>query len=31
VAAWISCVCFVLVAILWFMPDKRIERALKSS
>ncbi|SFS55103.1 TMEM175 family protein [Paenibacillus sp. BC26] len=26
--AWVSCFFFALVAILWFVPDKRIERVL---
>ncbi|WP_410770219.1 TMEM175 family protein [Fontibacillus sp. BL9] len=29
VSPWISGFFFVLVAVVWFMPDKRIERALK--
>ncbi|WP_090574686.1 TMEM175 family protein [Paenibacillus sp. OV219] len=29
VSAWISCFFFVLVAVIWFVPDKRIEQALK--
>lgn len=30
VSVWISGFFFVLVAIIWFMPDKRIEHALRS-
>jgi uncharacterized membrane protein len=26
---WIACALYVLVAIMWLMPDRRIERALK--
>ncbi|MBP3961776.1 TMEM175 family protein [Paenibacillus lignilyticus] len=26
--AWVSCFFFALVAVLWFVPDKRIERVL---
>ncbi len=26
---WISCALYVLVAIMWFIPDRRIERMLK--
>jgi uncharacterized membrane protein len=29
VAPWISCACYVLVAIVWLIPDRRIERALE--
>ncbi|MFC5468049.1 TMEM175 family protein [Cohnella suwonensis] len=29
--AWVSCFFYVLVAVIWFVPDKRIERALKIS
>ncbi|WP_229750526.1 hypothetical protein [Paenibacillus nasutitermitis] len=28
--SWLSCFCFVLVAIIWFVPDQRIERVLRS-
>jgi uncharacterized membrane protein len=28
VSSWISCFIFVLVALIWFMPDKRIEHSL---
>lgn len=27
--AWVSCFFFVLVAAIWFVPDQRIERALR--
>jgi uncharacterized membrane protein len=30
VLPWVSCFFFVLVAALWFVPDKRIERVIKS-
>ncbi|MGG4106900.1 TMEM175 family protein [Paenibacillus lautus] len=30
VSVWISGFFFVLVAVIWFMPDKRIEHALRS-
>ncbi len=26
---WISCALYVLVAVLWFVPDRRIEKTLK--
>ncbi|MGF9911549.1 hypothetical protein ABEX47_22085 [Paenibacillus ehimensis] len=29
VSPWISCFFFVLAAVIWFVPDKRIEHALK--
>jgi uncharacterized membrane protein len=25
---WIACACYVVVAIMWFLPDRRIERTL---
>jgi hypothetical protein len=25
---WISCTCYVMVAIMWLLPDPRIEKAL---
>ncbi|MGG1553936.1 TMEM175 family protein [Paenibacillus ferrarius] len=28
IAPWVSCFFFVLVAVVWFVPDKRIEQAL---
>ena len=31
VATWISCACFVAVAIMWLVPDRRIERTLHES
>ncbi len=31
VATWISCACFVAVAIIWLVPDRRIERTLHES
>ena len=31
VEPWISCVIYVLVAILWFIPDRRIERVVDES
>ncbi|MFC5528648.1 hypothetical protein [Cohnella yongneupensis] len=30
-STWVSCVFFASVAILWFVPDKRIERAIKGN
>jgi uncharacterized membrane protein len=27
--SWVSCFFFVLVATIWFVPDKRIERVIK--
>ena len=30
VAAWISCALYVLVAIMWLIPDRRIEKTLTS-
>jgi uncharacterized membrane protein len=29
-STWVSCVFFVLVAVLWFVPDKRIEHAINN-
>jgi len=26
--AWLSCAMYVLLAIIWFIPDRRIERKL---
>jgi len=28
VAAWLSCALYVLVAIMWLIPDRRIEKTL---
>ena len=28
VGPWIACVCYVIVAIIWLIPDRRIERKL---
>jgi uncharacterized membrane protein len=28
VSAWLSCALYVVVAIMWLIPDRRIERAL---
>jgi uncharacterized membrane protein len=28
VHSWIACAIYVLVAIIWFIPDRRIEKAL---
>ena len=28
VGAWIACALYVLVAVIWFVPDRRIEKAL---
>jgi len=28
VQPWITCACYVLVAILWLLPDPRIEKTL---
>jgi uncharacterized membrane protein len=28
VQAWLACVLFVLVAVIWLIPDRRIERTL---
>lgn len=25
---WIACACYIMVAIMWFLPDRRIERTL---
>ena len=25
---WIACACYVMVAVIWFLPDQRIERTL---
>lgn len=30
VNAWLACALYVLVAVLWFVPDRRIERVLSS-
>ena len=30
VAVWVSFTLLVLVAILWFLPDRRIEAAMRS-
>jgi uncharacterized membrane protein len=27
-AAWVACAIYVLVAIIWLVPDRRIERTL---
>ena len=29
VGAWIAMTCFVMVAIMWLVPDRRIERVLR--
>ena len=29
VAPWVSCALYIVVAIMWLVPDRRIERALK--
>lgn len=29
--AWVSCFIFVLVAVIWFVPDRRIERVLRNN
>jgi hypothetical protein len=29
VGAWIAMTCFVIVAIMWLVPDRRIERVLR--
>jgi uncharacterized membrane protein len=29
VRSWISCALYVLVAVLWLIPDRRIEKTLK--
>jgi uncharacterized membrane protein len=26
---WMACACYVMVAIIWFLPDRRIERTLE--
>ncbi|MFD1176426.1 TMEM175 family protein [Paenibacillus puldeungensis] len=28
--SWVSCLIFVLVAVIWFVPDRRIERVLRN-
>jgi uncharacterized membrane protein len=28
VQPWIACACYVMVAIMWLLPDPRIEKAL---
>jgi uncharacterized membrane protein len=28
VSSWLACALYVLVAIMWLIPDRRIERAL---
>jgi TMEM175 potassium channel family protein len=28
VRPWISCACYVLVAVMWLVPDRRIEKTL---
>ena len=30
VQPWISCACYALVAVMWLLPDRRIERTLAS-
>ena len=29
VRPWIVCVCYVLVAVMWLLPDPRIEKAME--
>ena len=29
VRPWIACACYVLVAVMWLLPDPRIEKALE--
>jgi hypothetical protein len=29
VQPWIACACYVVVAVMWLIPDPRIERALR--
>jgi uncharacterized membrane protein len=29
VRPWISCTCYVLVAVMWLIPDRRIEKAME--
>jgi len=31
VSTWIACVIYVLVAVIWLVPDRRIEKALQES
>jgi uncharacterized membrane protein len=31
VSSWLSQACYVIVAILWFVPDRRLERAARTS
>ena len=28
VLPWVACACYVMVAIMWFIPDRRIEKTL---
>jgi uncharacterized membrane protein len=28
VLPWVACVCYVMVAVMWFIPDRRIEKTL---
>jgi len=30
VRPWIACCCYVFVAVMWFLPDPRIERTIRS-
>ena len=29
VRPWIACTCYVLVAVMWLIPDRRIEKAME--
>jgi hypothetical protein len=29
VRPWIACACYVLVAVMWLLPDPRIEKAME--
>jgi uncharacterized membrane protein len=28
VLPWVACACYVMVAVMWFIPDRRIEKTL---
>jgi uncharacterized membrane protein len=30
ITPWLACALYVLVAVLWFIPDRRIEKTLNS-
>jgi TMEM175 potassium channel family protein len=31
VSSWLACACFVVVALIWLVPDQRIEKTIRSS